>query len=184
MMSKNNQQVRVEAERIFLRHPRIEDAEEFIALSLESFEFHRGLVNPPRSIEAFHEYVSKNESKANECFLICLIETEEILGAINLSQIFHGGFKNAYLGYYLFANAAGQGSATEAVNSIVGHAFTELDLHRLEANVQPHNESSKRLVERCGFTKEGFSRRYLHIDGDWRDHERWAIIKEDLEENK
>lgn len=178
-MSKKKPLKRIETERIFLRAPGAEDAAEFTRSSRASFEFHRGFVNPPRSVEAFSEYILRNESDARESFLVCKSGNDEILGAINLSQIFHGGFKSAYLGYYLFAGSAGAGYATEAVNAIVRFSFTELNLHRIEANIQPHNLDSIRLVKRCGFTKEGFSRKYLHIEGDWRDHERWAIIRED-----
>jgi ribosomal-protein-alanine N-acetyltransferase len=57
-------------------------------------------------------------------------------------------------------------------------AFGELGLHRLEANIQPGNARSIALVRVLGFEKEGFSRRYLKIDGDWRDHERWALLSD------
>ena len=59
------------------------------------------------------------------------------------------------------------------------HAFDTLRLHRLEANIQPSNQASIALVRRAGFTREGFSRRYPKINGRWRDHERWAILRED-----
>ena len=58
------------------------------------------------------------------------------------------------------------------------HAFGRLGLHRVEANIQPGNTPSLRLVRRAGFTREGFSRRYLKIGGRWRDHERWALLRE------
>ena len=63
---------------------------------------------------------------------------------------------------------------------VLKKAFEELDLHRLEANIQPDNFRSINLVKNNGFKKEGFSPRYLKINGEWRDHERWAITHEDF----
>ena len=68
---------------------------------------------------------------------------------------------------------------SEAVALVLKHAFVNLKLHRVEANVQPHNTPSINVLKRCGFAREGFSPKYLKISGRWRDHERWAIIKED-----
>ena len=70
---------------------------------------------------------------------------------------------------------------TEAVELALNFAFDDLKLHRVEANVQPSNKPSIAVLQRCGFSKEGFSRRYLKIGGRWRDHERWAIIRDDWE---
>jgi ribosomal-protein-alanine N-acetyltransferase len=69
---------------------------------------------------------------------------------------------------------------TAAMILLLRHAFRSLKLHRLEANIQPGNTASVALVKRCGFRKEGFSPRYLKVGGRWRDHERWAITREDL----
>ncbi len=163
-----------------LRVPESGDADEFIALSRSSREFHRGLANPPDDDESFRRYLAKNELNSDRCFLICRLEDEALLGAVNLSQIFYGGFKNAYLGYYLFQQFAGQGFMTEALRLVLRFAFNELALHRVEANIQPHNSDSIALVKRLGFVREGYSRKYLKIGGKWRDHERWAIIREDF----
>jgi ribosomal-protein-alanine N-acetyltransferase len=65
---------------------------------------------------------------------------------------------------------------THAVRQLVKKAFSELHLHRLEANIQAENQASIALVRACGFVKEGYSERYLKIRGRWRDHERWAIL--------
>ncbi len=115
--------------------------------------------------------------------MICRNTDGAIVGVINLSQIFRGVFQNAYLGYYLGGKFTGFGFMSEAVELILRLAFKELKLHRIEANVQPHNLASIAVLQRTGFTKEGFSRKYLKIGGRWRDHERWVIIAEDWKLN-
>jgi len=120
---------------------------------------------------------AKND--ANEYFLICRLDDQAILGTLNFGQIFRKSFQNAYVGYQLFAGYTGHGYMTEAVAAGLRFAFADLGLHRIEANVQPSNKPSIGVLQRNGFTKEGFSRRYLKINGRWCDHERWAILKED-----
>ncbi len=181
-MKKENLKLR--GTKLYLRYPIIEDFAEFIASAKSSRKFHRSLVNPPMTLEKFENYVAANESETNENFLICQIEDGAICGAVNLSQIFRKVFQNAYLGYYLFEKFTGKGLMTEAVELVLRHAFKDLKLHRLEANVQPDNLPSIAVLKRCGFTKEGFSRKYLKIGGRWRDHERFAIILEDWRNKK
>lgn len=165
--------------KVFLRRPKAEDFAEFAALSKASREFHKNLVSPPIDRKSFDVFLARNESEANESFLICQISDDAIVGTINLSQIFRKSFQNAYLGYLLFENSVGRGLMTEAVELILRHAFKTLKLHRVEANVQPQNTASIAVLQRTNFTKEGFSPKYLKIGGRWRDHERWAIIAED-----
>jgi ribosomal-protein-alanine N-acetyltransferase len=155
------------------------DLKEFVALNLASRTLHRGLASPPVNEEQFIAFLKRCRKADSACFLTCRAEDHCIVGSINLSQIVRGGFQNAYLGYYMGAKYAGQGFMTEAVQLIVRHAFEQLKLHRLEANIQPGNLASIAVVKRAGFTLEGYSRRYLKICGRWRDHERWAIISED-----
>jgi ribosomal-protein-alanine N-acetyltransferase len=101
------------------------------------------------------------------------------LGHVEISQIARGNFQSAYLGYAIGAEHRGQGYMTEALQLALRYAFRSLRLHRVEANVEPGNEASLALVRGAGFTREGFSRRYLKIRGRWRDHERWALLAED-----
>ncbi|REJ78423.1 MAG: GNAT family N-acetyltransferase [Acidobacteria bacterium] len=171
----------IDGDLVTLRFPVLEDATEFIESVLTSVELHAGLVHPPADTETFEAYVRKNHDGASACFVIVEHSSDEIAGAINMTQIYRGGFGSAYLGYYLFKGFTGRGLMESALRTLVAFALRDFGLHRLEANIQPHNSSSKRLVRKCGFTREGFSRKYLRIGGEWRDHERWAIIAEDLE---
>ena len=102
-----------------------------------------------------------------------------IVGVPHLSQISRGAMQGGYLGFYGNATLAGRGLMTAAVRLTIRHAFDAADLHRVEANVQPGNVRSLALVRRVGFRREGFSPRYLRIDGAWRDHERWAVLADD-----
>lgn len=174
----------LKGDRIFLRAPGPKDRDEFIALNKVSAEFYRGLVSAPTGPQQFRDYLKKSGRADSDYFLIRDNQDGAIVGAINLSQIIRGVFQNAYLGYFIGAPFAGRGYMGEAVEVLLRYAFRHLKLHRIEANVQPYNAASIALVKRAGFTKEGYSRRYLKICGRWRDHERWAIIAEDWRAKK
>lgn len=174
-----NENLKLRGTKLWLRYPKIEDAAEFIANAKSSRKFHRNLVSPPVDARSFADYTARNQNESDECLLICRSSDNAICGAVNLSQIFRKSFQNAYLGYYLFEKYTGGGLMTEAVQLTLRFAFKVLKLHRIEANVQPENAPSIAVLRRCGFTKEGFSPKYLKIGGHWRDHERWAIIRED-----
>jgi ribosomal-protein-alanine N-acetyltransferase len=169
----------VAGKNIYLRNPVSGDMKEFLALNRASAELHRGLVSPPIESPQFTEFLERCRRADTASFFICRVEDRRIAGSINLSQIFLGGFRNAYLGYFIGAPYAGRGYMTEAIRLMLRHAFTQLKLHRLEANIQPGNVASAALVKGAGFVREGYSRRYLKICGRWRDHERWAILAED-----
>jgi ribosomal-protein-alanine N-acetyltransferase len=164
---------------VYLRTPRASDKDEFLRLSRASRELHRPWVYAPENAREFAAYVTRANSASERCFLVCRRDGDAIVGVYNLSQIARGFFESAYLGYYAFSPAAGQGLMAEGLELVMRHCFRKLKLHRLEANIQPDNERSKRLVGRAGFRYEGYSPRYLKIGGRWRDHERWAITRED-----
>jgi ribosomal-protein-alanine N-acetyltransferase len=110
--------------------------------------------------------------------LVCRRSDGAIAGVVSVNEIVRGAFQSAYLGYYAFAPLAGRGLMTEGLALVLRHAFRQLGLHRVEANIQPGNRASRVLVRRLGFRREGFSPRYLKIYGRWRDHERWALLRE------
>jgi ribosomal-protein-alanine N-acetyltransferase len=163
---------------VYLRAPHASDAREFVRLARASRDLHRPWVYAPETAAQFASYLDRSRAVDERCFLVCEREDDSIAGVINLSQIARGYFQSAYLGYYAFAPAAGRGLMAEGLDLVMRHSFRRLKLHRLEANIQPDNDRSRRLVERAGFEYEGYSPRYLKIGGRWRDHERWAITRE------
>ena len=104
-----------------------------------------------------------------------------LLGIGKIRDIFMGIFKCGYLIYYAFDGYRGQGYMKEAIQLTITKAFQKIKLHRLEANIQPNNMSSKGLAKSVGLLYEGYSPKFLKINGEWRDHERWAIINEKVD---
>ena len=166
--------------RVFIRAPTARHRDEFLALMRSSRAALRPWVDPPADRSAFRAYLERIRRPAERGFLVCRRKDQVIVGVINVSQIFHGSFRSAYLGFYAGAPFMGMGYMSEGLRLVVHHAFAELGLHRLEANIQPANRASIRLVGRVGFRREGLSRRYLKVFGRWRDHERWALTADDV----
>jgi [ribosomal protein S5]-alanine N-acetyltransferase len=164
--------------RVFIRKPVEEDWQELVSLHQRSKEFHFPWVCPSLTQEDCHAYICRCRKEDFEGLLVCNLSSMKIVGVANLSQIFYGAFQNAYLGYYVDVDFAGQGLMLEGIRLVINHAFHTLELHRVEANIQPKNTTSINLVKRLGFTREGFSRRYLKINGKWCDHEHWALTTE------
>jgi ribosomal-protein-alanine N-acetyltransferase len=167
------------APRVRLAPPTPRDRGDFLDLVHASRAFHRGWSDPPADAAAYAALMQRNRAAEFDFSLLRRLEDDAILGVFELSQIFRGGFQNAYLGYWVGAPHTGQGYMTEGMGLLLRRAFDELRLHRLEANIQPHNQPSLALAERSGFRREGFSPRYLKVGGRWRDHERWAILAEE-----
>src|SRR5579884_4464276 len=167
------------AGRVFLRSPVASDAEEFVSLMSASRSFHRPWATAPTDRERFAAYLTDSRRPDFEAMLVCRRSDLAILGFFNLSQIVRRSAQSAYLGYAVGKPFAGQGYMREGIELVLQRAFTELRLHRIEANIQPGNHASVALARGAGFRREGFSPRYLKIGGRWRDHERWAILADD-----
>lgn len=103
-----------------------------------------------------------------------------LAGQVTIDNIVRGVLRAGYLGYWIDQAVAGRGMASLAVALVCDHAFGPVGLHRVQADIRPENGPSQRLVERLGFQREGLLRRYLDIDGDWRDHLAYALLAEDL----
>jgi ribosomal-protein-alanine N-acetyltransferase len=101
-------------------------------------------------------------------------------GQITVGGIARGSLLSAYIGYWIDQRVAGRGIMPTAVAMATDHCFREVGLHRVEVNIRPENTASLRVVEKLGFRSEGLRERYLHIDGDWRDHLTFALCVEDV----
>jgi ribosomal-protein-alanine N-acetyltransferase len=167
-----------EGSRVGLRPISRDDEEEFLRLSRASAELHHPWFAWPTTPAAFATYVARFDAPANVGLLVCETRTGAVAGGVNINNIVTGAFRCGALGYAAFAPSAGRGYMSAGLGLAVRYAFGALGLHRLEANIQPGNTASLRLVRRLGFRKEGYSPDFLYIDGAWRDHERWAITSE------
>ncbi len=121
---------------------------------------------------------SINSGSAVPLFLIRR-KDEALTGAITLDNIRRGPSQSGTLGYWSGAVFARQGYMREAIAAMLHHAFTRLDLSRIEAACLPENEASRGLLEKCGFKYEGVAQSYLQIDGRWRSHVLYAALRGD-----
>ncbi len=99
-----------------------------------------------------------------------------LMGGLTLSNVRRGVTQSATLGYWLGLPYVGRGHMSAAVGAIIPFAFEGLGLHRLEAATMPENQASMRVLERCGFEREGFAKSYLKINGAWRDHVLFGLV--------
>jgi [ribosomal protein S5]-alanine N-acetyltransferase len=165
--------------RVYLRPPQRSDRKEFTDLMSLSRGFHSPWATAPTDDERFAAYLADARRADFEAMLLCHVADDTIMGFFNLSQIVRRRLQSAYLGYAVGEPFAGKGYMREGIELVVRHAFTTMQLHRIEANIQPGNATSLALASGAGFRREGFSPRYLKIGGRWRDHERWAILAEE-----
>jgi ribosomal-protein-alanine N-acetyltransferase len=104
----------------------------------------------------------------------------ELAGQLNVSSISYGSVSMATIGYWVSERFAGKGLTPTAVALASDHCYFTLGLHRIEICIRPENDPSLRVVEKLGFRYEGLRRRYIHINGDWRDHFCFALTVEEL----
>lgn len=164
--------------RVRIDLPSEDDGDALIAANHAARHWHAPFAAPFDDATGFAAWLEHSREPVNRSF-VARTHDGALVAVFNLTQIAMGNFRNAYLGYHGYPATAGQGLVGEALHLVLAEAFDAIGLHRVEANIQPANARSIALVRRAGFRKEGFSPRYLMIDGAWRDHERWAITAED-----
>ena len=160
---------------VVLRKPKATDLSEIRELYERSAALHNPWTYAPQDYGAY--LMQENR------YFICSVENENIVGTFHISGIVRGYFQSAYLGYEVFCPFQGKGYMGKGLSLLLTEAFGKLNLHRLEANIQPGNIPSIRLVAKAGFIKECFSKDYLRVGGrEWKDHERWAMVNPDWSE--
>ena len=180
-------ELRLETERLTLRPPRHADYEQWATLRRESRDF----LQPweptwapdhltRRAFTARVAWARRSIAggSAVPLFLIRRIDGA-LVGAITLDNVRRGPAQSATTGYWTGQAHARQGFMREALEAVVHHAFTGLDLSRIEAGCLPENAASRRLLESCGYKYEGVAQAYLQINGRWRNHVLYANLRLD-----
>ena len=169
-------------ERVLLAWPEAEDEKEYLALLRASRRFLEPWepLPPPGlrvdSPERFRRMSQLNATGEHCKLLVRRRDDNRVVGSMSLNNIVRGVFLNAHLGYWVGEEFARKGYMGEALRLALRHGFRTLGLHRLEANLMTHNDASRALVRGAGFRLEGVGVRFLRIAGEWRDHERWALL--------
>ena len=113
-------------------------------------------------------------------FFIFIQEGTCLIGGISLSNVRRGVTQSGSLGYWMGGPYQNKGYMSGAVKAVQHYAFSQLSLHRLEAASMPENMASIKVLEKCGFVKEGLARQYLRINGQWRDHFLYSFLYDDF----
>ena len=179
--------IRLETERMALRLPQHSDFNAWTALRQDSRDF---LVPWEPTWSADHlsrkaftnrVYWAQRASRAGTAIPFFLERNVDgaLLGAITIDNIRRGPAQMATIGYWIGAPHARQGYMAEAIEAVTRHAFTVLDLSRIEAACLPDNAASRAALERAGFKYEGVAQSYLQINGRWRTHVLYANLRHD-----
>lgn len=131
-----------------------------------------------KELPSFFQLVRTLNRESRDCRSISFAMWHEnnLIGQISMGGIILGALRGAHIGYWIDQSYAGRGFTTQAVNLLTEYGFSVLALHRIEINLRPENTASRRVAEKAGYLLEGERPRYLHIDGDWRDH--LSFVKE------
>jgi len=121
----------------------------------------------------------RNEARDGRTMPFVITFGGALVGQLTVGGISWGSLRSAHIGYWVDQRVAGRGVMPTAVAMATDHCF-EVGMHRMEINIRPENLASRRVVEKLGFRPEGLRPRYLHIDGDWRDHLSFALTVDEV----
>ncbi len=176
------------APEIVLRPLRLGDEAEWHRLRLENADNVRPWepTLPPgatsRAPVSYAQFVRDldQEARSDRAMPWCIEVAGHLVGQVHIFGIVRAAQQSAAAGYWLAEAASGQGIATRALALAIDHALGPAGLHRVEVNIRLDNDRSLALVRRMRLREEGIRKRYLHIDGEWRDHLSFAVTAEEL----
>ncbi len=186
-MWRPRRRLALDTERLVLRPPEHGDFVDWTALRRASEAFLRpweptwAADHLTRKSFTNRVYWAQRSVAAGTAVPLFLIRREDrvLVGAITLDNIRRGPAQSATTGYWTGAAFAREGYMREAIRAVVHHAFTSLDLSRVEAGCLPENAASRRLLEQAGYKYEGVAQSYLQINGRWRNHVLYANLRHD-----
>jgi ribosomal-protein-alanine N-acetyltransferase len=148
---------------------------------LRQWEATRPPEDPVRGV-SFRSMVRdlRRQAKEGRCLPFALLVDGVFAGQVTVSNIVGGSAQFANVGYWIDERYAGRGHMPVAVALACDHCWFALGLHRIEIAIRPENTASLRVVEKLGFTEVGYAPRYLHINGEWRDHRLFALTVEEV----
>ena len=162
-----------------IQAPEAQDEEIFLAAMRDSVGLHHPWVSAPKDHAGWERYMTRLKRDNEAGFLVKRIQDGALCGVVNLNIITYEALCGAYVSYFGVAAEVEKGYMKEGLSQVISFAFEELGLHRLEANIQPGNLASIALAQSVGFQYEGYSPRFLRINGEWCDHERWAVLADE-----
>ena len=173
--------------RVYLRPPHRRDFKAWIAVRAASRAFlvpweptwARDALTRRAFLRRLRAHAMHAGADTGYTFFVFRADDNTLLGGISLNNVRRGVAHNCSIGYWIGESHAHQGYMTEALGLLLPFAFDRLKLHRVEAACLPDNEPSKSLLLKVGFQSEGFARRYLRINGEWRDHVLFGMLASD-----
>ena len=188
-ISRNDLTPTVEGDGVTLRYPQPTDYAQWAPLREESREFlspweptwPRDDLTRPAFRRRLRYYARELREDQAYPFFVFNNADGELVGGVTLSNVRRGVTQSCSVGYWIGKRHSRKGLMTKAVKAVLPFVFNQLALHRLEAACLPSNEPSRRLLQKVGFQEEGYARRYLRINGAWRDHLLFAMIEEDFQ---
>jgi ribosomal-protein-alanine N-acetyltransferase len=118
--------------------------------------------------------------KDDQGFPFVIEHRGEIVGQLNVSNVLFGSVSSALIGYWISPRFAGKEITPTAVALVIDYLLNIVGLHRVEIDIRPENTASLRIVEKLGMRYEGLKERFIHINGDWRDHFVFAVTHEEV----